>query len=83
MSAPTAATMPLPAVGSLRPRQQMAMECALCARYLGASGRVLGDVRHRGRPFRLWGCDPGCHSPVAGPFHPPAQQRPEQKGAGT
>lgn len=51
---------PLPDVASLRPRQQMAMDCALCARPLGASGRVLGEVRHRGLPFRLWACAPAC-----------------------
>ncbi|MFJ9246221.1 hypothetical protein [Streptomyces sp. NPDC101776] len=55
-------TQPLPDIARLRARQQMAMECAHCARYLGASGRVLGDVRHLGLPFRLWGCAPDCQT---------------------
>lgn len=52
----------LPDFARLRPRQQMAMECALCARPLGTSGRVLGEVRHRGLPFRLWVCVLGCQT---------------------
>jgi hypothetical protein len=60
--APAEVTLPLPDVARLRPRQQMAMECARCARYLGASGRVLGDVRHLGLPFRLWVCAPNCRT---------------------
>ena len=62
MSTPAALTQPLPDIGRLRPRQQMAMECAHCARYLGASGRVLGDVRHLGLLFRLWVCAPDCRT---------------------
>jgi len=62
VSTPAAMTLPLPDVASLRPRQQMAMECARCARYLGASGRVLGDVRHLGLLFRLWVCAPNCQA---------------------
>jgi hypothetical protein len=50
--------VPLPEFTSLRPCQQMAMDCALCSSRSGASGRVLGDVRHRGRLFRLWACAP-------------------------
>ncbi|MBL1081629.1 hypothetical protein JK359_06490 [Streptomyces actinomycinicus] len=53
-------TVPLPDVGRLLPRQQMAIDCALCARPLGGSGRVLGEVRHRGLLFRLWVCAAGC-----------------------
>ncbi|WP_329218295.1 hypothetical protein OG352_18660 [Streptomyces sp. NBC_01485] len=53
---------PLPDIARLRPRQQMAMDCALCARPLGASGRVLGEVRHWGLPFRLWVCNPDCRA---------------------
>ncbi|MEU3826077.1 hypothetical protein GT045_33860 [Streptomyces sp. SID486] len=52
----------LPDVARLRPRQQMAIDCALCARPLGTSGRVLGEVRHRGLLFRLWVCFLGCQS---------------------
>ncbi|MFF9086610.1 hypothetical protein ACF1BE_09415 [Streptomyces sp. NPDC014991] len=52
-----------PDVAQLLPRQQMAMDCAVCACPLGASGRVLAEVRHRGLPFRLWVCGNGC--PVA------------------
>ncbi|MGW0829513.1 hypothetical protein [Streptomyces prunicolor] len=44
----------------LRPRQQMAMDCVLCNTRLGITGRVLGDVRHHGRLFRLWACNPPC-----------------------
>lgn len=62
MTTPAALTQPLPDVACLRPRQQMAMECAHCARYLGAKGRVLGDVRHLGLPFRLWVCAPDCRT---------------------
>ncbi|MEU0075067.1 hypothetical protein ABZ027_36870 [Streptomyces sp. NPDC006332] len=62
------ASPPLPHVGHLSPRQQMAMDCALCARRLGARGRVLGDVRHRGLPFQLWVCIPDCR--VARPTVP-------------
>ncbi len=57
----------LPEFTGLRPHQQMAMDCALCNRRLGASGRVLGDVRHRGRLFRLWACAPACPNPAEGP----------------
>ncbi len=53
---------PLPDVARLRPRQQMAMDCALCSRPLGASGRVLGEVCHLGLPFRLWVCIPDCQA---------------------
>lgn len=56
----------IPDVARLRPRQQMAMECARCAWYLGASGEVLGDVRHRGLLFRLWVCGAACRSPTLG-----------------
>ena len=51
---------PLPEFTSLRPRQQMAMDCALCNTRSGITGRVLGQVRHRGRPFRLWARNPAC-----------------------
>lgn len=50
----------LPLLTSLTPRQQMAMDCARCSRWLGAKGRVWGDVRWSGRLFRLWVCAPGC-----------------------
>ncbi len=66
MSTSAAVTPPLPDVARLRPRQQMAMECARCARYLGANGEVLGDVRYRGLLFRLWVCGPTCRSPTPG-----------------
>lgn len=62
MSTRAAMTSPLPDVTRLRPRQQMAMECAQCARYLGANGRVLGDVHHLGLLFRLWVCSPNCRT---------------------
>jgi hypothetical protein len=62
VSTPAATTLNVPDITRLRPRQQMAMECARCARYLGASGRVLGDVRHLGLPFRLWVCAPNCRT---------------------
>jgi hypothetical protein len=62
MKAPATAHPPLPDVARLRPRQQMAMDCALWTRRLGASGRVLGEVRHRGHPFRLWVCIPDCQA---------------------
>ncbi|MER6123683.1 hypothetical protein ABT173_13690 [Streptomyces sp. NPDC001795] len=64
MSIPGTAPSPLPDVARLRARQQMAMDCALCARPLGASGRRLGEVRHWGLPFQLWACAPNCE--VAG-----------------
>lgn len=64
---PAVATPPVPDVVRLRPHQQMAMECARCTRYLGVSGEILGDVRHRGLLFRLWVCGPTCRSPTPGP----------------
>ena len=67
MSTPAAVTSPIPDVARLRPRQQMAMECARCARYLGANGEVLGEVRLRGLLFRLWVCGPACRSPTPRP----------------
>ena len=67
MSTPAAVTSPIPDVARLLPRQQMAMECARCARYLGANGEVLGEVRHRGLLFRLWVCGPACRSPTPRP----------------
>lgn len=67
MSTPATVTPPIPDVAGLRPRQQMAMECARCARYLGASGEVLVDVRHRDLLFRLWVCGPACRSPTPRP----------------
>ncbi len=51
----------LPRVDQLSPRQQMAIDCARCARRLGMAGRVWGEARHRGRLFRLWICDPCAH----------------------
>ncbi|MFJ2178261.1 MULTISPECIES: hypothetical protein [unclassified Streptomyces] len=51
---------PLPDLARLRPRQQMAIDCARCARHLGMSGRVLGEVRYRGLLFRLWICEVEC-----------------------
>ena len=62
MSTPATLTQSLPDITRLRPRQQMAMDCAFCARRLGASGRVLGDVCHRGFLFRLWVCIPDCQA---------------------
>lgn len=62
MKTPATASPPLPHVAHLSPRQQMAMDCALCAHRLGASGRVLGEVRHRALPFRLWACIPDCQA---------------------
>ncbi|MEU2064138.1 hypothetical protein [Streptomyces sp. NPDC013455] len=62
MKSPLPVHPALPDIDRLRPRQQMAMECALCARPLGVSGRVLGEVRHRGLPFRLWVCVRGCQA---------------------
>jgi len=56
------AHLPLPHVAHLRPRQQIAIDCALCARRLGTSGRRLGEVRHRGLPFQLWACIPDCQT---------------------
>ncbi|MFJ2111568.1 MULTISPECIES: hypothetical protein [unclassified Streptomyces] len=50
----------LPRFTLLTPRQQMAIECVRCARRLGASGRVLGEVHHHERLFRLWVCVPDC-----------------------
>lgn len=47
-------------VTGLRPRQQQAMDCVLCNTRSGITGRVLGHVRHRGRPFRLWARNPAC-----------------------
>jgi hypothetical protein len=65
----TAAT-PLSDIARLRPRQQMAMDCALCKVRLGASGRILGDARHRELPFRLWACAPVCTPRARGPQWP-------------
>lgn len=56
----------LPTIDQLSPRQQMAINCARCARHLGMSGRVWGEVRHLGLLFRLWVCAPNCSTPVAG-----------------
>jgi hypothetical protein len=50
----TASPPPLPHVALLCPRQQMAMDCALCARPLGASGRLQWDGQHA--PF--YACEP-------------------------
>ena len=63
----TTAHLLLPDVTRLMPRQQMAMDCAICARPLGAGGRMLGEVRHRGLPFQLWACIFGCQT-TASPF---------------
>ncbi|KPI09449.1 hypothetical protein OK074_3255 [Actinobacteria bacterium OK074] len=60
MTGRTTAAPALPVFGCLSPRQQMAMDCALCGARLGCSGRVLGDVRFRGFVFRLWACAPAC-----------------------
>ncbi|GAA3124403.1 hypothetical protein [Streptomyces echinatus] len=65
MNSPAIAHPHLPDVARLRPRQQMALDCAMCARPLGASGRVLCELRHRGLLFRLWVCTPRCQP--AGP----------------
>ncbi|MFD7548530.1 hypothetical protein ACFV0R_27000 [Streptomyces sp. NPDC059578] len=62
MKDPTAAHLALPDVAHLRPHQQMAMECALCARPLGANGQRLGEAHHLGFPFQLWACAPACRS---------------------
>ncbi|MFB9462016.1 hypothetical protein [Streptomyces cinereospinus] len=56
----------LPDIARLRPRQQMAMDCARCGRPLGAGGRVWGDTRHRGLLFRLWVCAPNCRPRAPG-----------------
>ncbi|KPI21866.1 hypothetical protein OK074_7295 [Actinobacteria bacterium OK074] len=50
----------------LLPRQQMGIDCVLCARRLGTTGRVLGDVRYLGCLFRLWACAPGCAQRLGG-----------------
>lgn len=56
----------LPRVDQLSPRQQMAIDCARCARRLGMAGLVWGEARHRGRLFQLWICEPGAHrTPLA------------------
>lgn len=76
-AAPHPAYPPLPDLARLRPRQQMAMDCALCARPLGASGRRLGEVSHQGLPFQLWGCAPDCQATGAAvPNHPATHARP-------
>ncbi|GAA2284719.1 hypothetical protein GCM10010415_63290 [Streptomyces atrovirens] len=62
MNTPVTELSSLPAFAGLRPRQQMAMDCALCASPLGASGRRLGEVRHWDRPFQLWACAPDCQT---------------------
>ncbi|MBL1105563.1 hypothetical protein JK361_13360 [Streptomyces sp. 5-8] len=72
-SSPVMAHPHLPDVARLGPRQQMALDCAVCARPLGASGRVLCELRHRGLLFRLWVCTPGCQTP--GPVTRPAPRR--------
>ncbi|MFS4091789.1 hypothetical protein [Streptomyces sp. AF1A] len=58
----TSVNLHLPDVAQLLPRQQMAMDCAICARPLGTSGRLLGEVRHRGLLFQIWVCLPGCQT---------------------
>jgi len=62
VSIPATAPSPLPDLARLRPRQQMAMDCALCAWPLGASGQRLGEIRHQGLPFQLWACAPNCQA---------------------
>ncbi|MEW1718609.1 hypothetical protein [Streptomyces sp. NPDC093109] len=52
-----------PPLTRLTPRQQMAIDCVRCARRLGMDGRVLGEVHHLGRLFRLWVCAPDCAGP--------------------
>ncbi len=64
VTAPATAT--LPRVERLTPRQQMAVDCARCARRLGMAGQVWGEVRHRGLLFRLWICEPECPPSLAG-----------------
>lgn len=58
MSAPPAVN--LPRIDQLRPRQQMAIDCARCSRRLGMSARVWGEVRYQGHLFRLWICATDC-----------------------
>ncbi|MFB0615524.1 hypothetical protein [Streptomyces sp. AGS-58] len=60
MNSSVTALTSFPDIAQLLPRQQMAIDCAVCARPLGGSGRVLAEVRHRGLPFRLWVCVIGC-----------------------
>jgi len=62
VSVPPTTPSLLPDLARLWPRQQMAMDCALCARPLGASGRRLGEIRHRGLPFQLWACASHCQA---------------------
>jgi len=65
----TGLTVPAPAIPAfvrLTSRQQIAVDCVHCARYLGASGRMAGEVRHVGYLFVLWACDPGCRGVIAG-----------------
>ena len=62
MSISTTVPSSLTDLARLRPRQQMAIDCVLCARPLGASGRRLGEIRHRGLPFHLWACAPNCQA---------------------
>ncbi|PWG07031.1 hypothetical protein DF268_45475 [Streptomyces sp. V2] len=56
----------LPRLDQLNPRQQMEMDCARCARRLGASGVVWGEVRYLGLMFRLWVCGPRCQLSTSG-----------------
>ncbi|MDQ1018999.1 hypothetical protein QFZ43_005548 [Streptomyces afghaniensis] len=87
-SPPSQSAIPLPDFDQLSPRQQIAVDCARCARPLGMNGRKWGEIRHRGFPFVLWICGPGCaqavhapqpttpHSPPVVPHHLGGTPRP-------
>ncbi|WP_432028422.1 hypothetical protein [Streptomyces sp. 1222.5] len=62
MNSVAAGFLTLPDVSRLLPRQQMAIDCAVCARPLGANGQVMGDVLHLGFLYRLWVCMRGCEA---------------------
>ncbi|MEV7004635.1 hypothetical protein AB0N62_44700 [Streptomyces sp. NPDC093982] len=64
-------TIELPEIRTLNPQQQMAICCALCAKYLGSSGRKWGVLRHTAHQqtygLQLWICEGACRPLRRGP----------------
>ncbi|AZQ40036.1 hypothetical protein EJ357_47145 [Streptomyces cyaneochromogenes] len=70
-TAPAPPATGLPKLHQLSMKQQIAICCARCAQYLGASGRQWGDLHHRVHDrtfvFKLWVCESGCRPFQGGP----------------